>query len=108
MHVEVLGDSVRVTVCASAANTLGIQPGRGKHFHVRQSRNGVLCERDQRESRESFVCAVGNEKQGRDRKSTRLNSSHSSISYAVFCLKKKKKLKIIQYNESNANNKKDS
>src|SRR5689334_23821570 len=26
----------------------------------------------------------------RDRKSTRLNSSHSSISYAVFCLKKKK------------------
>src|SRR5689334_24709876 len=27
---------------------------------------------------------------GKDRKSTRLNSSHSSISYAVFCLKKKK------------------
>src|SRR5689334_25083305 len=27
-----------------------------------------------------------------DRKSTRLNSSHSSISYAVFCLKKKKKI----------------
>src|SRR5688572_32339805 len=29
---------------------------------------------------------------GRDRKSTRLNSSHSQISYAVFCLKKKKKM----------------
>src|SRR5689334_23848954 len=28
-----------------------------------------------------------------DRKSTRLNSSHSSISYAVFCLKKKKNIK---------------
>src|SRR5207245_9424075 len=28
---------------------------------------------------------------GRDRKSTRLNSSHGSISYAVFCLKKKTK-----------------
>src|SRR2546427_7734685 len=28
---------------------------------------------------------------GIDRKSTRLNSSHSQISYAVFCLKKKKK-----------------
>src|SRR2546427_2351188 len=27
-----------------------------------------------------------------DRKSTRLNSSHSQISYAVFCLKKKKKI----------------
>src|SRR5689334_23783931 len=29
-----------------------------------------------------------------DRKSTRLNSSHSSISYAVFCLKKKNKKKL--------------
>src|SRR5436305_7781299 len=31
-----------------------------------------------------------------DRKSTRLNSSHVRISYAVFCLKKKKKKKVIQ------------
>src|SRR5438309_4388484 len=31
----------------------------------------------------------------RDRKSTRLNSSHSSISYAVFCLKKKNKSKRL-------------
>src|SRR5436190_8839809 len=30
---------------------------------------------------------------GQDRKSTRLNSSHTVISYAVFCLKKKKKKK---------------
>src|SRR5690348_17892272 len=30
-----------------------------------------------------------------DRKSTRLNSSHPSISYAVFCLKKKKKNKTV-------------
>src|SRR3712207_7303320 len=29
---------------------------------------------------------------GLDRKSTRLNSSHANISYAVFCLKKKKKM----------------
>src|SRR2546427_8820965 len=35
-------------------------------------------------------------KRGRksDRKSTRLNSSHSQISYAVFCLKKKKNIKL--------------
>src|SRR5438309_7194042 len=32
----------------------------------------------------------------RDRKSTRLNSSHSSISYAVFCLKKKKPKTLLQ------------
>src|SRR5690348_17892869 len=37
-----------------------------------------------------------------DRKSTRLNSSHPSISYAVFCLKKKKKVYI--YNQLNNNN----
>src|SRR2546430_6283228 len=30
-----------------------------------------------------------------DRKSTRLNSSHSQISYAVFCLKKKKKSTLV-------------
>src|SRR5258708_14914643 len=34
---------------------------------------------------------------GRDRKSTRLNSSHQIISYAVFCLKKKKKLSHRNY-----------
>src|SRR5690349_24172540 len=33
---------------------------------------------------------------GADRKSTRLNSSHVEISYAVFCLKKKKKKKKIE------------
>src|SRR2546430_7097718 len=33
----------------------------------------------------------------RDRKSTRLNSSHSQISYAVFCLKKKKKYHCTDY-----------
>src|SRR3989475_9508550 len=39
---------------------------------------------EKRETKES-----GRDKKG-DRKSTRLNSSHSQISYAVFCLKKKK------------------
>src|SRR3712207_8839249 len=37
----------------------------------------------------------------RDRKSTRLNSSHANISYAVFCLKKKRHdLKLIQQNKT--------
>src|SRR2546430_9116542 len=42
---------------------------------------------------ESEACAE-------DRKSTRLNSSHSQISYAVFCLKKKKKNDSHTYNLS--------
>src|SRR3712207_7212046 len=36
----------------------------------------------------------------RDRKSTRLNSSHANISYAVFCLKKKKKTKSLSFIKS--------
>src|SRR2546421_2145680 len=36
-------------------------------------------------------CATCSSKWSSDRKSTRLNSSHDQISYAVFCLKKKKK-----------------
>src|SRR3712207_9305549 len=55
-----------------------------------------------REQDVADVCAVGvhvrepeqaggdEHEPGRDRKSTRLNSSHANISYAVFCLKKKK------------------
>src|SRR3712207_8803227 len=41
------------------------------------------------EARERHHVGDGRERQ--DRKSTRLNSSHANISYAVFCLKKKKK-----------------
>src|SRR5947209_15147090 len=44
------------------------------------SGSGDQCKREQ------GLCEVL-----RDRKSTRLNSSHANISYAVFCLKKKKK-----------------
>src|SRR2546430_5194738 len=43
----------------------------------------------------------------RDRKSTRLNSSHSQISYAVFCLKKKKKTKEKIVSSSNNHNRRN-
>src|SRR2546429_2429796 len=39
----------------------------------------------------AVVCAGSRRVAARDRKSTRLNSGHGYISYAVFCLKKKKK-----------------
>src|SRR5258707_3008770 len=38
--------------------------------------------------------ALGN-RPVRDRKSTRLNSSHANISYAVFCLQKKKEIAVV-------------
>src|SRR5436309_10824170 len=47
-----------------------------------------------RRGREPLVRKVARAAVHEDRKSTRLNSSHVKISYAVFCLKKKKKKKI--------------
>src|SRR3712207_6220698 len=40
--------------------------------------------------------AIATPMDAKDRKSTRLNSSHANISYAVFCLKKKKKNKSLK------------
>src|SRR3712207_7553099 len=50
----------------------------------------VVAEADLDRAREHVERALA----VRDRKSTRLNSSHANISYAVFCLKKKKKLPV--------------
>src|SRR5438270_9665991 len=47
--------------------------------------------RRHRDHQQACRMARPGEPADRDRKSTRLNSSHSQISYAVFCLKKKKK-----------------
>src|SRR2546430_13223103 len=57
------------------------QPARHQHFLVRDGERAVRVVEHERHFRHVH----------RDRKSTRLNSSHSQISYAVFCLKKKKK-----------------
>src|SRR3712207_7487714 len=51
------------------------------HKHAGATRVSVILER--RDGQTQLI----------DRKSTRLNSSHANISYAVFCLKKKKKIK---------------
>src|SRR5205085_5754533 len=50
--------------------------------------SAVLRARDAR-AEQGAEGAVGQAAEGGDRKSTRLNSSHSQISYAVFCMKKK-------------------
>src|SRR5205085_11141808 len=49
----------------------------------RRRRHGAHLDHGRRSQRRRCAC-------DRDRKSTRLNSSHSQTSYAVFCLKKKK------------------
>src|SRR3712207_8291362 len=73
----------------------GFRPARptGGHLTYRSGLTRLEVRRDRRELLlPADKVAVGSEG---DRKSTRLNSSHANISYAVFCLKKKKKLMII-------------
>src|SRR5690242_21411605 len=55
----------------------------------------VYCHARQRHGRRRRADSAAVRHRETDRKSTRLNSSHMSISYAVFCLKKKKKAYIV-------------
>src|SRR5688572_32287406 len=63
-------------------------------FPTRRSSDLSFCSGATRAKTAVRSATAGSSSSGifsRDRKSTRLNSSHSQISYAVFCLKKKKK-----------------
>src|SRR3712207_6853744 len=79
---------------------VGLRLGGGQRVPVR--RVGVLLQDavDEGGQRLDLLLAVPDVAQDpqvgrvRDRKSTRLNSSHANISYAVFCLKKKKNSNI--------------
>src|SRR5688572_32416138 len=66
-------------------------------------------DRDERAALLAELCRMSSLRNAavQDRKSTRLNSSHSQISYAVFCLKKKKKKKKkkSKKQQKNKNNK---
>src|SRR5439155_27165670 len=69
-------------------------PRRLERRH-RRGRDGVARRRSRRRRASSCRCGWLQPRRSwsgdKDRKSTRLNSSHVAISYAVFCLKKKKK-----------------
>src|SRR5215203_2614463 len=52
----------------------------------------------------TFSCDIADSRSPTDRKSTRLNSSHANISYAVFCLKKKNSYgKYVRVTNNNDN-----
>src|SRR5258708_31891393 len=70
-----------------SSNSSGSRPGRS---HLFTKVTTGTC-RDRHTSNSFSVCGSRPlAESSRDRKSTRLNSSHQIISYAVFCLKKKK------------------
>src|SRR5947209_8958019 len=60
-------------------------------LHGRASDGGGALRREQRAGAAGDLRLRGGGRAAVDRKSTRLNSSHANISYAVFCLKKKNK-----------------
>src|SRR3712207_9011443 len=74
----------------SLHDALPIYPGQARALRPEAAARAVaLHERGEVRSEGSVVGGRG---ERLDRKSTRLNSSHANISYAVFCLKKKKKI----------------
>src|SRR2546426_6085454 len=86
---EVLGRSRRAPPHAPLVQVGGV---RDLAHGVRAARAGLLPRRGVVPGRSQGRPALtGRGRRCRDRKSTRLNSSHLVISYAVFCLKKKKK-----------------
>src|SRR4051812_49481954 len=74
----------RSTVFALAARLPSCRNGKKGRKRAMLSRRHLLTAAAAAAPKDGVVIAS-------DRKSTRLNSSHMSISYAVFCLKKKKK-----------------
>src|SRR3712207_7047795 len=74
----------------------GDRPGRAGRGRARAGARRVRPRgrdgwADERQRRGRAALAARGEAAHSDRKSTRLNSSHANISYAVFCLKKKKR-----------------
>src|SRR3712207_8519264 len=67
--------------------------GAGRRLRRDRARERGADRRDQHSDHRSW--AAGRGPFWPDRKSTRLNSSHANISYAVFCLKKKKNKHIL-------------
>src|SRR5207249_11126166 len=71
-----------------------INAGDGWHAHPTQGLLDLYTVKERLGSIEGRKIVIVGDILHRDRKSTRLNSSHVSISYAVFCLKKKTLIRI--------------
>src|SRR3712207_8324150 len=85
------------TLFRSLRHEYGGQRGRPVIDSRGQQRttNNEQLPNDQHQREPQHELPLRNQRERVDRKSTRLNSSHANISYAVFCLKKKKKTNTL-------------
>src|SRR3712207_557640 len=74
------GSALDNAISESFISTLKCELVHGRRFPTREAARSAVFE---------YLEAFYNRRRLQDRKSTRLNSSHANISYAVFCLKKK-------------------
>src|SRR5205085_11292049 len=86
-----LHDALPIFVRPDKAQLPGEDAYKFRHLLIRDAAYEALPKATRAELHERFAAWLDEHGLGLDRKSTRLNSSHSQISYAVFCLKKKKK-----------------
>src|SRR3712207_7018734 len=91
--MDITGNTILIT---GAGTGIGLEAAKPFDQHgnrlIMVARNEDRLEREAARLKDAhpFACDISDADQV-DRKSTRLNSSHANISYAVFCLKKKKK-----------------
>src|SRR2546430_12497305 len=79
------------STCNSKLQRLKENDKKSKHKEIQKLKSSKSSNRKVQDNEIIVLDNLPNESnKKRDRKSTRLNSSHSQISYAVFCLKKKK------------------
>src|SRR5438034_8804352 len=88
---EIAGETRDLATSSDPRSTLGAAPDIDGHTLISEFKIDATMWKvyEDLRTREGVITFVSS-KDG-DRKSTRLNSSHTVISYAVFCLKKKKK-----------------
>src|SRR5689334_24088596 len=93
MRVDPESEPVTEIIGSASAMTEAVQQQEERRFTAPSGFDGSTQKITPPPDPETEVFAPPTAKAAapQDRKSTRLNSSHSSISYAVFCLKKKKK-----------------
>src|SRR5690606_41903810 len=81
-----------LSLAALGVVALGVGAGFGLHADAKKEDSDAHCN-DRNVCNATGIALRDDAFTAADRKSTRLNSSHVKISYAVFCLKKKKKKK---------------